>query len=308
MSKAITILGVFVADLTFRSDRMPELGETFVGNAFKLGPGGKGSNQAVAARRAGAEVRFLTKIGRDPFGEMAMQVYREEGIQTDLVFQDPSLSTGAAAIMVNEQTGDNAIIVVPGAADDLSLEDMDNSESGIADCSYFMASLEVPVPVMQRGLEIAKRNGVKTILNPAPATELPDEVYRLSDYFTPNETEASLLAGMPVQTVEQADEAAKVFQRRGVDTVIVTLGENGAFLRNSEISTHVPSFDMNGKVVETTGAGDAFNGGFAHALAEGMGLLDAVRYGSAAAAISVTRLGTAPAMPTAEEIEELLHQ
>ena len=308
MSKSISILGIFVADLTFRTERMPNKGETYIGNSFKLGPGGKGSNQAVAARRAGAETMFITKIGKDTFGEMAMKLYADEGINSKYVWQIPDMSTGAASIVVNEETGDNAIIVVPGAADAMVPDDLDTAEAGIADCAFFMASLEVPIPVMQHGLEVAKRNGVPTILNPAPAAILPDEVYGLSDYFTPNETEAAILAGIPVVTIEDAEEAAKIFLQRGIDTVVITLGEKGAYVRNSVINQHVPAFDMGGKVLETTGAGDAFNGGFAYALAEGMSLIEAVRFGSATAAISVTRLGTAPAMPVNSEIQDLLNK
>ena len=308
MSKSISILGIFVADLTFRTERMPNKGETYIGNSFKLGPGGKGSNQAVAARRAGAETMFITKIGKDTFGEMAMKLYADEGINSKYVWEIPDMSTGAASIVVNEETGDNAIIVVPGAADAMVPDDLDTAEAGIADCAFFMASLEVPIPVMQHGLEVAKRNGVPTILNPAPAAILPDEVYGLSDYFTPNETEAAILAGIPVVTIEDAEEAAKIFLQRGIDTVVITLGENGAYVRNSGINQHVPAFDMGGKVLETTGAGDAFNGGFAYALAEGMSLIEAVRFGSATAAISVTRLGTAPAMPVNSEIQDLLNK
>ena len=308
MSKSISILGIFVADLTFRTERMPNKGETYIGNSFKLGPGGKGSNQAVAARRAGAETKFITKIGKDTFGEMAMKLYADEGINSKYVWEIPDMSTGAASIVVNEETGDNAIIVVPGAADAMVPDDLDTAEAGIADCAFFMASLEVPIPVMQHGLEVAKRNGVPTILNPAPAAILPDEVYGLSDYFTPNETEAAILAGIPVVTIEDAEEAAKILLQRGIDTVVITLGENGAYVRNSGINQHVPAFDMGDKVLETTGAGDAFNGGFAYALAEGMSLIEAVRFGSATAAISVTRLGTAPAMPVNSEIQDLLNK
>ena len=308
MSKSISILGIFVADLTFRTERMPNKGETYIGNSFKLGPGGKGSNQAVAARRAGAETMFITKIGKDTFGEMAMKLYADEGINSKYVWEIPDMSTGAASIVVNEETGDNAIIVVPGAADAMVPDDLDTAEAGIADCAFFMASLEVPIPVMQHGLEVAKRNGVPTILNPAPAAILPDEVYGLSDYFTPNETEAAILAGIPVVTIEDAEEAAKIFLQRGIDTVVITLGEKGAYVRNSVINQHLPAFDMGGKVLETTGAGDAFNGGFAYALAEGMSLIEAVRFGSATAAISVTRLGTAPAMPVNSEIQDLLNK
>ena len=308
MSKPISILGIFVADLTFRTDRMPIKGETFIGNSFKLGPGGKGSNQAVATRRAGAETIFITKIGKDTFGEMAMKLYADEGINSEYVWEIADMATGAASIVVNEETSENLIIVVPGAADDMVPEDLETAEAGIAKSSFFMASLEVPIPVMQRGLEVAKRNGIPTILNPAPAAILPDVVYGLSDYFTPNETEAAMLAGIPVETVDQAEAAAKIFLGRGVKTAVITLGELGVYVRNSEISQHIPAFDMGDKVLETTGAGDAFNGGFAHALADGMSLIEAIRFGSATAAISVTRLGTAPAMPFNNEIMELLNK
>ncbi len=308
MTKPISILGIFVADLTFRTDRMPIKGETFIGNSFKLGPGGKGSNQAVATRRAGAETIFITKIGKDTFGEMAMKLYADEGINAEYVWEIDDMATGAASIVVNEETSENLIIVVPGAADDMVPDDLEAAEAGIAKSSFFMASLEVPIPVMQRGLEVAKRNRIPTILNPAPAAILPDEVYGLSDYFTPNETEAAMLAGIPVENVDQAEAAAKIFLDRGVKTAVITLGEIGVYVRNSEISQHVPAFDMGDKVLETTGAGDAFNGGFAHALAQGMSLIEAIRFGSATAAISVTRLGTAPAMPFNSEILDLLNK
>ncbi len=308
MTKPISILGIFVADLTFRTDRMPIKGETFIGNSFKLGPGGKGSNQAVATRRAGAETIFITKIGKDTFGEMAMKLYADEGINAEYVWEIADMATGAASIVVNEETSENLIIVVPGAADHMVPDDLEAAEEGIAKSSFFMASLEVPIPVMQRGLEVAKRNRIPTILNPAPAAILPDEVYGLSDYFTPNETEASMLAGIPVENVDQAESAAKIFLDRGVKTAVITLGELGVYVRNSEISQHVPAFDMGDKVLETTGAGDAFNGGFAHALAQGMSLIEAIRFGSATAAISVTRLGTAPAMPFNNEILDLLNK
>ena len=158
MSKSISILGIFVADLTFRTNRMPIKGETFIGNSFKLGPGGKGSNQAVAACRAGAKVSFITKIGKDPFGEMALKLYKDEGIGYEYVWQHNSISTGAASIVVNEDTSYNLIIVVPGAADCLSPKDIDLAEPEIASSAYFLASLEVPISVMKHGLEVAKKN------------------------------------------------------------------------------------------------------------------------------------------------------
>ena len=304
--KPIVILGVFVADLTFRNDRMPLTGQTIIGKSFKLGPGGKGSNQVIAARRAGADVYFITKIGKDPFGKMALDLYSKEGIKTDYVFITEEVDTGAADIMVNDATGDNAIIVVPGAADLLSPEDVDKAETQIKNSSVFLTNLEVPVATMQRGLELAKKHKVKTIFNPAPAVDFPDTVYPLCDFFTPNETEAAELAGVPVTNVDEAREAAKIFRDKGVKTSLITLGEMGSYFMNDDGEGHVPAFDMKGKVLETTGAGDGFNGGFAAALAEGKSLDEAIRYGSATAAISVTRLGTAPAMPIKKEIEQLL--
>ncbi len=302
----ITILGVFVADLTFRSDRLPKIGETLIGSTFKLGPGGKGSNQAVAARRAGAEVRFITMLGKDPFAQMALDLYEAEGIETTYVYQTDAQDTGAADIMVNDQTGDNSIIVVPGSADLLTIDDVRKAEPAIASSQVFMTNLEVPVPVMQHSLELACKHGVTTVFNPAPAVPIPDSVYSLCDYFTPNESEAAMLADLPVTTPEEAQAAAKVFRRRGVKTVVITLGEMGCYVLNDEIDEHLPAFDMKGKVVETTGAGDAFNGGFAQALASGASVREAARVGSATAAISVTRPGTAPAMPTVAEIQALL--
>ena len=305
--KPIVILGVFVAELTIRNDRVPVTGQTLIGKSFKLGPGGKGSNQVIAARRAGANVYFIAMLGKDPFGQMALDLYADEGVKTDYVFQTGEQDTGAADIMVNDVTGDNAIIVVPGAADLLRPQDVEKAGSVIQNSSVFMTNLEVPVETMHKGLELARKHQVKTIFNPAPAVEFPESVYPLCDYFTPNETEAAELAGVPVSNVDEAREAARIFRERGVKTSLITLGELGCYFMNDEGEGHVPAFDMSGKVVETTGAGDGFNGGFASALAEGKSLDHSIRYGSATAAISVTRLGTAPAMPVKSEIDELMN-
>ncbi|HAF89733.1 MAG TPA: ribokinase, partial [Deltaproteobacteria bacterium] len=178
----------------------------------------------------------------------------------------------------------------------------------IKQSKIFLTQLEIPIEVTLHCLKAAKEYGLINILNPAPACKLSNDFYELIDYFTPNETEAAMLAGIPVETVDQAEAAAKIFLGRGVKTAVITLGELGVYVRNSEISQHIPAFDMGDKVLETTGAGDAFNGGFAHALADGMSLIEAIRFGSATAAISVTRLGTAPAMPFKNEIMELLNK
>jgi ribokinase len=300
----VAILGVFVADTAYRASRPPRMGETILGNSFKLGPGGKGSNQAVAAARLGAEVSFITRLGEDAFGEMAIRTWEEAGV-TPAVTRVPDSYTGAAYIFIEEATGDNAIIICPGAAATIAPADLDRHAGLIADASVFVTQLEQPLDAAVRGLEIARDNGVATILNPAPGRELSDDVLRLCDYLTPNETEAEELTGIAVTGEAAAREAAERLRRRGVGTVVMTLGARGALLHGHGRSAVVPALTA-GPVVETTGAGDAFNGGFATGLARGMEPYEAVRFGCAAAGISVTRPGTAPSMPTLAEVEKLL--
>jgi ribokinase len=304
--KSVVILGIYVTDLAFRAQRMPLLGETVAGSAFKMGPGGKGSNQAVAAARAGADVIFCTRIGADAFGEIAQATWAAEGITSRAtVMQDTA--TGAAHIYVDENTGGNAIIVAAGAAGTLVPEDVDKIEADIADAAVFVTQLEQPIPAARRGLELAKKHGVITVFNPAPAMPLTDDIYPLCDYITPNETEAATLTGISIANVEDARRAADVLLEKGARAVIVTLGEAGALLHTSNESTLVPAFNC-GRVVETAGAGDGFTGGFAAALARGDSPMEAVRFGCALASLSVTRPGTAPSMPRLEEIEAVLEQ
>ena len=300
----VTVMGSFVADLAFRTDRVPAWGETLMGQSFKLGPGGKGSNQAVAAARAGGRVSFISKLGPDPFGDMARSLYETEGIDTQFLFRTTS-ATGAAAIIVDASKGENAIIVVPGACFEVTAAEVDQARELIAASSIFVAQLELSLPVVEHGLALAHSLGVPTILNPAPAQPLPASIYPLIDYITPNETETAVLTGIAVSTLADAEEAADAFLARGVRNAIITLGAQGAFVKNAQVTAHVPANDA-GKVVETTGAGDAFNGGLAVALSEGMGLIAAARFGCAAAGISITRPGTAPSMPTRAEIDALL--
>jgi len=302
--KWVTVMGSFVADLTFRASRVPAWGETLMGQSFKLGPGGKGSNQAVAASRAGGTVSFISKLGVDPFGGMARSLYEAEGIGTQFLFRAAS-PTGAAAIIVDAANGENAIVVVPGACFEVTTDEVGQARDLIAASSIFVVQLELPLPVVEHGLALAHALGVPTILNPAPAQPLPESIYLLIDFITPNETETTALTGIGVSTLADAEKAADVFLVRGVRNVIITLGAQGAFVKNAQVSAHVPAIDA-GKSVETTGAGDAFNGCLAVALSEGMDLVAAVRFGCAAAAISITRPGTAPSMPARAEIDALL--
>lgn len=306
--KPIVILGIFVADTAYRADRMPKMGETILGRTFALGPGGKGSNQAVAAAmarsEAGGRTHFITRLGKDDFAQIARSTWARAGVEAE-VTEDGDSYTGAAFIFLEEATGNNAIIVSPGAAARITPADLDAKAALIRSASVFVTQLEQPIPAARRGLEIARAAGVTTILNPAPAAALDDALLALCDYVTPNESEAEALTGLPVTSVAEAEVAADALLARGVGEVVITLGSNGALYRDRTRSVHVPVISA-GPVVETTGAGDAFNGGFAVALSEGRDVVEAVRFGCATAGISVTRPGTAPAMPARAEIDALL--
>ncbi|MCX7301065.1 MAG: ribokinase [Rhodobacterales bacterium] len=303
-AKPVVILGVFVADTAYRAPRAPKMGETIMGESFALGPGGKGSNQAVAAARAGAEVHFITRLGRDTFADMALRTWAEAGV-TPAVTQHDDSYTGAAYIFVESGTGNNAIIVAPGVASLISEADIDARADLIRSAGVFVTQLEQPLPAALRALQIAREAGVRTVLNPAPGAPLPPGMLALCDFVTPNESETEALTGLSVATVAEAEVAARALRHQGAGAAIITLGDKGALYHDAHQTVHVPAMSA-GPVVETTGAGDAFNGGFAAALAEGMDPVSAVRFGCATAGISVTRPGTAPSMPLRAEIEALL--
>jgi ribokinase len=300
----IVILGIFVADTAYRAERQPKMGETILGRTFALGPGGKGSNQSVAAAMAGGEVHFISRLGRDDFAQIARATWAKAGVIPEIT-EDPESYTGAAYIFIEDATGNNAIIVAPGAAGRISVEDVESRAELIGGASVFVTQLEQPIAAAHRALEIAREGGGRTILNPAPAADLPQGMLALCDFVTPNESEAEGITGVPVRTVADADRAAGALLAQGVGAAIITLGEKGALYRDKTRTVHVPVFNA-GPVVETTGAGDAFNGGFATALAEGADPVEAVRFGCATASISVTRPGTAPSMPSRAEIDALL--
>lgn len=304
MKPKIVILGIFVADTVYRADRQPRMGETILGNSFVLGPGGKGSNQAVAAAMAGGDVTIISRLGRDAFADIARATWAKAEVKSSIK-EDSESYTGAAYIFIEKATGNNAIIVAAGAAGRISVEDVDERAALIGGASVFIAQLEQPIPAAKRAFEIARAGGVKTILNPAPAMILGDDILALCDYVTPNESEAEGLTGLPVTNLVEAERAADVLLDRGVGAVIITLGDKGALYRDRKRSVYVPVISA-GLVAETTGAGDAFNGGFAVALGEGRDVIEAVRFGCATAGISVTRPGAALSMPSREEIEALL--
>lgn len=304
MTGKIVILGVFVADTAYRAARPPRMGETILGKTFSLGPGGKGSNQAVAAARAGGDVHFISRLGKDDFADMALKTWAEAGV-TAAITQDAESFTGAAYIFIEDATGDNAIIICPGAAGDIGIGDVEAQRELIEGASVFLTQLEQPIEAARRGLEIARAAGVTTILNPAPAADIPAAMLAFCDFVTPNESEAESITGVRVQSLEDAEAAAVALLEMGVGAALITLGEKGVFFKDATRQTHVPTV-IAGPVLETTGAGDAFNGGFATSLAEGRDPVEAARFACAAAGISVTRAGTAPAMPTRAEIDALL--
>ena len=304
--EGVAILGVFVADLAFRADRLPAMGETIFGSGFLMGPGGKGSNQSVAAARVGAKVTFITKVGHDAFGDIALATWKQEGIAARVVRTD-SEATGAAFIYVNDRTGENAIIVYPGAGGALTSADVDAAADTIRGAQVFVTQLEQPAAAARHALGIAKDAGAATVFNPAPAAPVEEAIYPLCDYVAPNETEAAALTGLRLDSLDDARRVGDALLAKGAGTALITLGEKGALLHAADRSVLVPAVNA-GPVVETTGAGDAFVGGFAAALAQGMDPLAATRFGCTVAGISVTRKGTAPSMPTLAEVEALLGQ
>ena len=305
MARDIVVLGVFAADTTYRADRAPRMGETILGNAFTLGPGGKGSNQSVAAAKAGGSTHLITRLGADTFASLAHKTWSEAGV-TPHVIEDPSNHTGAAYIFIEEATGDNAIIICPGAAGGISTEDIDANLALITGAAVFMTQLEQPIDAALSGLRAARKAGVTTILNPAPAADLPAEIFSLCDYITPNESEAEGLTGITVTDIASAETAGRALLDKGVKSALLTLGAEGALLVGETGTTHIPAVAA-GPVIETTGAGDAFNGGFAVGLSEGLSAEDAARMGCATAGISVTRPGAAASMPSRAEIQTVLN-
>ena len=306
MKKKVVMLGSFVADLMSRQKGLPRPGETIMGSYYAVGAGGKGSNQAVAAHRAGADVVLSTKLGRDMFGEMALDFYAKEGISTEYTFQDENLATGAALILVDENTAQNAIVVVPSACMNILPAEVESLSEAIRNAGVLLVQLEINPDATFAAIDIAYRADVPVVLNPAPAGYIPDEVFKKIHVITPNETEAEALTGITVACIDDARRAAVVLREKGVDNVVITLGSRGAFLKTTEYEMVIDSICVD--AIDTTGAGDAFNGGLAAAMAEGMELSEAVKFANCVGALSVTRQGTAPAMPHRAEIEALMQR
>ena len=306
MGKPIVVFGSFVVDLTSRSAGLPVPGQTILGSSFKMGPGGKGSNQAVAAHRAGANVTLVTKVGKDVFGKVATDFYKSEGMNVDYILEDDNRETGVALILVDENSAQNEIVVVPAACSNITLDEVEKCRPLIENAAIVLLQHEINFDAQYKVIDIAHKAGVKIVLNPAPACEVPAEILAKIDTVTPNETEAQVLTGVEVKTLEDAEKAAKVFLEKGVKNVVITMGSLGAFATDGKKSELVPRLNVN--AIDTTGAGDAFNGGFVMALSEGRDLFEALRYGNATGALSVTKLGTAPAMPMRAEIDAMVKE
>ena len=301
MKANIVVVGSSNTDMIMKLDRIPKPGETLLGGDFVTAAGGKGANQAVAAARAGGTVTLIARVGQDMFGERAVAGLVQNGVNVDHVQYDKSPS-GVALIFVGED-GENSIAVGSGANAKLSPSDVRKAKNAFATADVVIMQLETPLDTVQAAADLADATGRLVILNPAPAQSLPEKLLKKVSILTPNETEAELLTGIKVNDDASCGRAADILLRKGVETVIITLGSRGAFVASTASKQLVPGFKA--KPVDTTAAGDTFNGALAVALAEGMPMIDAVRFANAAGAISVTRMGAQPSAPDRKEIEKL---
>jgi ribokinase len=304
MGKArIAVVGSSNMDLVCKSQRIPIVGETILGGAFIMAPGGKGANQAVAAAKLGASVYFIAKLGKDVFGLASLSNFKKEKVVTKYVTQTDKAPSGVALIMVDEQ-GNNSIVVAPGANAKLSATDVKRAKSDIARCGAVVAQLEVPIETVEFAAKAAKRAQVPFILNPAPARALSDELLAMVDVLTPNETEAQILTGVDVKDDDSARTAAERLLIKGVKTVILTMGVRGYMFVDGNSAELVEAHKV--EPVDTTAAGDAFTGALAFGIAGGKSAAEAARFANCVAALSVTKMGPQPSMPTFRELQAFI--
>ncbi|HLX92007.1 MAG TPA: ribokinase [Puia sp.] len=301
VSSRIVVIGSSNTDMVIKTSRIPRPGETILGGDFFMNAGGKGANQAVAAARLGGNVSFIGKMGSDVFGKEAIASLSREKINTEFIFIDPVIPSGIALITVDGH-GENCIVVAPGANASLTIDDLDDIEEQILDSSLILLQLEIPLPTVCHVAARAKKRGIPVILNPAPASELPDELLKNIAIITPNESEGEILSGIQINDWESAAIASRKLQKRGARTVVLTLGPRGALVADAENSIPIPGYAV--KAVDTTAAGDIFNGALSVYLSAGHTLVQAVDFACRAAAISVTRLGAQDSAPYLSEIEQ----
>ena len=296
----ISVLGIFVADISFLGSKIPAVGETILGNKYNVGPGGKGCNQAIAIARLGGKVNFISKIGKDSYGELALNTLKKNKINTKNIIQDTNLQTGVAGILVDKNSGKNAINVIVGAPSTLKINEIDDQINLIKNSKIFLTQLEVPKDVTLHCLKVAKENGCVTILNPAPASEMSKEFYNNIDFFTPNETEAEFYTGIKITNEKGAKQAADKLINLGIKKVIITLGEKGLFYSDGKEEIYLKAHSV--KAIDTTGAGDAFNGGLAFGISNGKSIKECLALANKVAGISTTKLGAGDAMPFIKDI------
>jgi ribokinase len=300
MGKKIAVIGSSNTDMIVQLPALPSPGETLLGGEFGVAAGGKGANQAVAAARLGADVVFIARIGKDIFGDQALDNLKKDGIETGFIVRDEQHSSGVALIMVDQQ-GENMIAVAPGSNAYLVSEDIERARDAISECSVMLLQLEVPLRTVHFAAQLGNSLGMTVILNPAPATTLDKELLDCVSILTPNETETEILTGVLPTDRSSTERSVGLLREKGVDEIVITLGEAGAFVAGNDPGKVIPGIEVS--AVDTTAAGDAFNGALATSLAEGLALEQSVRFANRVAGLSVTRLGAQPSLPTREEVE-----
>ena len=303
MSK-ISVLGIFVADISFSGNKIPSVGETILGDNYNIGPGGKGCNQAISIARLGGEVNFISKIGKDDYGLLAINTLNQNNIDTSTIIQALDQQTGVAGIMIENKTGKNAINVITGAPSTLSINELNKNIDKIKNSKIFLTQLEIPKDVIFHSLKIAKENNVLTILNPAPASDISNEFFNYIDYFTPNETEAEFYTGIKITNEKEAKEASIKLLTLGLKKVIITLGEKGLFYSDGNEDIYLKATPV--KAIDTTGAGDAFNGGLAYALSQNKSIKDSLNLANQVAGLSTLKLGAGNSMPYLKDLKNLM--
>ena len=294
----ITVLGIFVADISFLGEKIPTTGETILGDSYNIGPGGKGCNQAIAISRLGGKVNFISKLGNDDYGKLAINKLEKDNINTSNIIISKKHKTGVSGIHVDRNTGKNAITVIRGAPESLTIDEIDINI--IKRSKIFLTQLEIPLDVTFHCLKVAKENGLINILNPAPASELKNDFFKLVDYFTPNETEAEFYTGIKINNENDAKNSANKLLNMGIKKVIITLGEKGLFFSDGKEEIYLNASPV--KAIDTTGAGDAFNGSFSFALLKGEPMKECLEFANKAAGLSTTKLGAGDGMPFLKDL------
>ena len=300
----ISVLGIFVADVSFSGNKIPSVGETILGDSYNIGPGGKGCNQAIAIARLGGKVSFISKLGKDNYGDLALKTLKENNINSSSIIQSANLQTGVAGIMLDKKSGKNAINVITGAPSTFTISEVDKHLNVIKNSKIFLTQLEIPKDVTLHCLKTAKENKVLTILNPAPASEISKEFFNYVDYFTPNESEAEFYTGIKITNEKEAKEASIKLLNLGLKKVIITLGEKGLFYSDGNEDIFLKATPA--KVIDTTGAGDAFNGGLAYALSQNKPIKDSLSLANQVAGLSTLKLGAGNTMPYLKDLQNII--